>query len=237
MQVACRRDRLEDDMTVKKLVALMSYVAMAIVVLTMVTPPAVGEEKGWSLRANFYWVDPDGRSSEVEPDGVRVVTDASSSFGFGVTAEYRFSRRLGTEFGFLGASAVDFEVRQQLPSGPVITFIDTTTFVPYFAGLNLHLTPGKKTDVYIGALLAYVTYSDLRITAPPGSVRVGLDRDIAPGFLVGLDVPAKDKSWFFNASVRYMIADFSTTLEGTRESVDFDPLIVGVGFGYRFKHH
>lgn len=224
-------------MNARRFFTLLGLEAAVLVLLTLVASPVASAEEGWRLRANFYWVDPDGQSTEVEPDGVTVITDASSSFGFGVTAEYLFSRRLGTEFGFLGATAVDFEVRQQLPSGPVITFIDTTTFVPYFAGLNLHLTPGKKTDVYIGALLAYVTYSDLRITAPPGSVRVGLDRDIAPGFLVGLDVPAKDKSWFFNASVRYMIADFSTTLEGTRESVDFDPLIVGVGFGYRFKHH
>jgi outer membrane protein len=209
---------------------------MAIVVLTLATPPAVGQEQGWRLRTNFYWVDPDGQSTEVEPDGVRVFTDASSSLGFGVAAEYRFSRRLGTEFGFLGATAVDFEVRQELPAGPVITFLDTTTFVPYFAGVNVHLTPGKKTDVYLGALLAYVTYTDLRITAPPGSVQVGLDSDYAPGVVLGLDVPVKDRGWFFNASIRYLVADFSTSIGGARESVDFDPLIVGVGFGYRFGH-
>ncbi|MGB3562702.1 MAG: OmpW family outer membrane protein [Thermoanaerobaculia bacterium] len=224
-------------MTSRRFFTLLGFPAAAIVMLALVTSPVAGAENGWRLRVNGYWVDPDGRSTEVESDGVRILTDASSSFGFGVAAEYRFSRRLGTEFGLLGATAVDFEVRQQLPAGPVITFIDTTTFVPYFAGVNVHLTPGKKSDVYVGALLAYVTYTDLRITAPPGSVRVGLDSDIAPGVLLGLDVPVKDRGWFFNASIRYMVADFSTTLAGTRESVDFDPLIVGLGFGYRFKHH
>ena len=223
-------------MTAKRLLTLISYTGVAIVVLTLVAPPAVSEEKGWRLRTDFYWVDPDGRSTEVEPDGVRVFTDASSSLGFGVAAEYRFSRRLGVEFGFLGATAVDFEVTQQLPAGPTITYLDTTTFVPYFAGVNVHLTPGKKTDVYLGALLAYVTYSDLRITAPPGTVRVGLDSDYAPGAVLGLDVPVRKRGWFFNASIRYMVADFATSIGGARESVDFDPLIVGLGFGYRFKH-
>lgn len=223
-------------MTARRFFTLLGFQAVGFVLLTLVTSPVAGADEGWRLRVNGYWVDPDGRSTEVEPDGVRVVTEASSSLGFGVAAEYRFSRRLGTEFGFLGATAVDFEVHQQLPAGPTITFLDTTTFVPYFAGVNVHLTPGKKTDVYVGALLAYVTYTDLQITAPPGSVRVGLDSDIAPGVLLGLDVPVKDRGWFFNASIRYMVADFSTSRGEIRESVDFDPLIVGVGFGYRFKH-
>lgn len=220
----------------RRFFTLLGLGAAGVVLLTLLASPVVGAEEGWRLRVNGYWVDPDGRSTEVEPDGVRVFTDASSSLGFGVAAEYRFSRRLGTEFGFLGASAVDFEVRQELPTGPVITFLDTTTFVPYFAGVNVHLTAGKKTDVYLGALLAYVTYTDLRITAPPGSVRVGLDSDYAPGAVVGLDVPVKDRGWFFNASVRYLVADFSTSIGGAREGVDFDPLIIGLGFGYRFGH-
>ena len=223
-------------MNARRFFTLLGIEAVVLVLLTLVASPVASAEEGWRLRTNFYWVDPDGQSTEVEPDGVRVFTDASSSFGFGVTAEYRFSRRLGTEFGFLGATAVDFEVRQQLPAGPVITFLDTTTFAPYFAGVNVHLTPGKKTDVYLGALLAYVTYTDLRITAPPGSVQVGLDSDYAPGVVLGLDVPVKDRGWFFNASIRYLVADFSTSIGGARESVDFDPLIVGVGFGYRFGH-
>ena len=209
----------------------------AVLVLVLAHSPATGSDTGWRLRADFYWVDPDGESSEVAADGVRVVTDASSSFGMGVTAEYRFSRRLGTEFGFLGAAEVDFEVRQSVPGGSVVTLMDTTTFVPYFAGLNLHLTPGKKVDLYLGALLAYITYSDLRITSPPGEVRVGVDTDIAPGVVLGLDVPVKERGWFFNASIRYMNAEFSGNVVGDRERVDFDPLIVGLGFGYRFKHH
>jgi outer membrane protein W len=227
---------LEEEMTSKRFLTLLTVKAVAFIMLSLSSSSVAVAQEGWRLRANFYWVDPDGRSTEVDENGVRVITDASSSFGFGVTAEYRFSQRLGTELGFLGASAVDFEVRQQLPAGPVITLIDTTTFAPYFAGLNVHLTPGKQADVYLGALLAYVTYTDLRITAPPGSVRVGLDRDLAPGVVVGLDVPVKERGWFFNASLRYMVADLSGAIEETRESVDFDPLIVGVGFGYRFKH-
>ena len=223
-------------MSSRRLFTLLGLGAVGIVSLTLFASPVVGAEEGWRLRVNGYWVDPDGQSTEVEPDGVRVFTSASSSLGFGVAAEYRFSRRLGTEFGFLGATGVDFEVRQELPAGPVVTFWDTTTFVPYFAGVNVHLTPGKNTDVYLGALLAYVTYTDLRITAPPASVQVGLDSDYAPGAVLGLDFPVKDRGWFFNASIRYMVADFSTSIGGARESVDFDPLIVGVGFGYRFGH-
>ena len=215
---------------------LWRHAAVAILLLFLAYSPATGADVGWRLRVDGYWVDPDGESSEIDADGVRVITDARSSFGLGITAEFRFSRRLGTEFGFLGAAEVDFEVRQSAPGGQVFTLMDTTTFVPYFAGLNIHLTPGKKVDLYLGGLLAYITYSDLRISSPPGEVRVGVDTDIAPGVVLGLDVPVKERGWFFNASIRYMNAEFSGTVVGDRERVDFDPLIVGVGFGYRFKH-
>ncbi|MGB5999466.1 MAG: hypothetical protein WBI00_03205, partial [Thermoanaerobaculia bacterium] len=74
-------------MTSRRFFTLLGFPAAAIVMLALVTSPVAGAENGWRLRVNGYWVDPDGRSTEVESDGVRILTDASSSFGFGVAAE------------------------------------------------------------------------------------------------------------------------------------------------------
>jgi len=116
------------------------------------------------------------------------------------------------------------------------------------AGLNVHLTPGRKADLYAGPLVAYVTYSDMLIGvagAPPGSsvfltpVSVSFGSEIALGANIGVDVPISQRHWFFNADLKYLDASPDATLEGIGAlarsgSVAIEPLMVGVGFGYRF---
>ena len=49
MQVACRPDLLEDDMTARRFITLLGFQAVGFVLLTLVTSPVAGADEG---RAN-----------------------------------------------------------------------------------------------------------------------------------------------------------------------------------------
>ncbi len=106
-------------------------------------------------------------------------------------------------------------------------------------GLDVHLTPGRRADLYLGPVLAYVLYSDPTFRALDETLRVSIDDDFAWGGVVGLDVPFGDRGWHFSGSIRYLRAEADATArddegEAGTASLDFDPLAVAVGFGYRF---
>lgn len=221
-------------------------VALALVwVMPAAAAPATESEEGWRLRINGYWVDTNEVRVDQRATGHRSQVENSAAAGGGINGEYRFSPRLGIELGLLGGAETDYSVGFE--QGSVVA-TNTMAFDAAYVGLNVHLTPGKKADLYAGPLVAYVTYSDIFVGvagAPFRSpeilvpVSVRFDDEIALGINLGVDVPISQHHWFFNANAKYLAASPDTNLEATgvfalRDSASIDPLMVGVGFGYRF---
>ncbi len=209
------------------------------------TASAAAPEQGWRLRVNGYWLGvSEGRVSPSNT-GYRSRVENASAAGGGVSGEYRFGPRLGIEVGLLGGADNDYTVTFD---GGLLAATDTLAFDAACVGLNVHLTPGKKADLYAGPFLAYLTYSDMSLgvaPAPPGSpgllvpLSVSLGDEMALGANVGVDVQIKQSHWLFNVDLKYLAANPDTTLEGMRavpfrDRAAIDPLMVGVGFGYRF---
>lgn len=224
----------------------MPIVAAALAWLLLAAAASAAEqEPGWRLRVNGYWME--SSEGQVSPSntGYRSLVENSAAVGGSVTGEYRLGPRLGIELGLLAGADNDYTVAFDTGA---IAVTNTMTFDAACVGLNVHLTPGKKADFYAGPFVAYVTYSDILVGAagaPPGStgflssVSVNFDNEMALGANIGVDVPLSQRHWLFNATLKYLAASPDTTLEwsgaGTRrESASFDPLMVGVGFGYRF---
>jgi len=153
--------------------------------------------------------------------------------------------RLGLEFGLLGGADSDYTVAFDAGA---IAVNNTMAFDAACAGLNIHLTPESKADLYAGPFVAYVSYSDIFVGVAggppwspgvPGSVAVNFDNEITLGAGIGVDVPISQSHWIFNAAVKYLAASPDTTLNwigvgNQLESTTVDPLMVGLGFGYRF---
>ncbi len=60
---------------------------------------------------------------------------------------------------------------------------------------------------------------------------------MAIGIVLGLDLPCGDDGWFFTSSLKYLDTAYEAStgeLNAGSEEIDFDPLIVRAGFGYRF---
>ena len=208
-------------------------------VLLAAAASATAPEQGWRLRVNGYWIDSsEGRASPGNT-GYRSRVENSAAAGGGVAGEYRFGPRLGLELGALGGADNDYTLAFDAGA---IAVTDTMAFGAVCAGLNIHLTPGKKADLYAGPFVAHVTYSDILVGVAPGfagSVAVNFANEIALGASIGVDVPISQSHWIFNAGVKYLAASPETSLEwgavgSRRESASIDPLMVGVGFGYRF---
>jgi outer membrane protein W len=208
----------------------------ASVLLTLFsTPGALAVEgQGWRLRIDFGIVDPGGEQGGVEVGGAtaRVKTDCGA--GVGARGEYQFSRWLGVDIGALASGSA--EVRASAGIGDIGTAVQVSSFVPLTVGLNVHLIPRSRPDLYIGPLLAYSIFSDVGVqTGLTGATSFeSVDNDLGYGAILGLDLPLGQKGWLFNLNLRHIKTEMNGREGSDRIDADYDPTIFAIGFGYRF---
>lgn len=179
----------------------------------------------------------------------------NSSLGYGLAIGYRATPRIGVELeGFYN----DFDSETGIDAFGTEMITETDfRMVPLLARLDVHLTPGRRAELYLGPVAGYVAMSDLTMRirfpdlfAPVFEQRFRTADQYTWGAHVGVDVRlgASGRS-FLTAGATYLdlpvelIQDF-TVIEADDESFledpeftirnDFDPLIFRVGFSYRF---
>lgn len=208
-----------------------------LVTLLALPASASAEGNGWQVRINGLWVDPDVSFTDLDSNGDRVQAGADGGSGASLTFERRFSSRLGLEFGALYAEP-DLSLDASL-GGTQFTASSSVTFTAVTAGLNIHLTPDKAVDLYLGPLVAQVLFGDVGLRARVAGAALGQDfsanDDFAFGAQVGADVAFGDSPWSLNLAAKYLDTSLEITDEdGEKTDLGFEPLILGVGFGYRF---
>ena len=213
------------------------FAAMMItlfVALATLPGTAAAKDDPWKFRFAVVSMNPTGDAIDVPETGETFPYQSSSGVGAAFGLEYRASRWVGIDFGIISASP-DFTVI--VGSEPESISAKTDIRVtPIYAALNIHLIPDGRFDLYIGPLLAYVTYDSFVIEAGPGE-REGFsaEEDFGVGAVLGLDIGLGRGRWSLVTAIRYL----DTTLEaqpaaGDVGKTDFDPTIFSVGFGYRF---
>ncbi len=206
---------------------------------TLLAAPALGsaQDGNWQFRVSGVWVDPDIDFTD-ESDGDRIRAGSDSAIGLGLAFERRVSSRLGIEFGALTVEP-DVTLDADFAGGPNLTASDGVSFTAITAGLNIHLTPDKAVDLYIGPLIGYILYGDVGFRAQLGGETLAqnfsADDDFALGAQIGADVAFGDGPWSLNLAAKILDTSLEVTNdEGDETSLGFDPLILSVGFGYRF---
>ena len=215
-----------------------SLFCTSLLTVALMAQPTVAQEDGWQLRFGGVWIDPDVSFSDVDSDGDRVNAGADSEIGFGLALERRFSPRLGLELGALYA-APDLTLDANLANGARFNVVDSVSFTAITAGLNIHLTPDKAVDLYVGPLLGYALFGDVGFRVQAAGQTLTSDfssaDDFALGAQIGADIPFGDGPWSLNLAARYLDASLEVTDdEGEKTDLGFDPLVLSVGFGYRF---
>ena len=211
---------------------------MLTLALLALPATATAQDDKWRLRVGGAWVDPGVNFTDVDSDGDRVAVGADGAIGFSLALERQFSRRLGIELGALFAEP-DLTLAADLAGGSQVSGSGGIRFTAVTVGLNIHLTPDKAVDLYVGPLLVYTTYSDVgfRVEVDGQTLAADLSSndDFAFGAQIGADIPFGDGPWSLNLAARYIDTSLGVTDdESVVSELEFDPLILSVGFGYRF---
>ena len=196
-------------------------------------------DTGWELRFYAAAVDMDPGSKELAaPGSTSFGYDVSAGGGVGFNAEYRFSRRLGIDLGLFSGGNVEFDGRVSRAAGASRATYDTLTFTPLTAGLDVHLTPASRFDLYACPMVALVQYGRLSWYDEQRGWEstVDFDEDFALGARIGLGVPFGQKRWSFQANFTYLDSRLDGHAGGgVRIDRGYDTTLFGLGFGYTFR--
>ena len=217
-------------------VALAIVAALAPASVWAASPAPAGSETdtGWRIRFYAAAIDMGSESDGFDRNGG---FDFDIGGGLGFNAEYQLSKRLGIDLGVLSGAGVDLAYDSGWAGHSSRVSQETLTFTPLTVGLDVHLTPESRVDLYASPLIALVQYGGFAVRSGPTGVRTewDFDEDLAFGASLGLGVPFGNERWSFEANLTYL----DTTLEGSTGSEltmdnGFDSTIFGLGFGYRF---
>ena len=203
----------------------------------VVVPKRQGPDSKWILRAFGFAGDGDDRQrfDTIGPaDGIeRNSIDLDAPSGVGIGLEYLATSLIGIEGALLlgnGDSTYVLDLDDQWGMAT-----DEVSFTAFTVGVNFHLTPERRADVYIGPFLGFVSYDDARFDVLNRTQRFEFDDEVGLGAQIGVDVLFKPTGrWGFTSALRYL----QTTAEDDRFNpnveLDLDPLLFSAGISFRF---
>ena len=184
----------------------------------------------WQVRLRGLAIIP-SESAKIEVIGGDVAI--STAFIPELDVTYFFTKHIAAEL-ILGTSNHDVKAKETavgaIELGDVWLLPPTLTLQYYFTGGNL--------KPYIGAGINYTIFYG----ADEGSVvdNSSYDNSLGLAFQAGLDYDI-NASWFLNLDIKKIQIHTNATIDATSAlgatvgaDVTIDPLVVGVGLGYRF---
>jgi len=202
----------------------MKKIAVTLMSIIASASPALADPQGpagdWMVRARMLGVIPQESSHMNIADKVRV--DNSVVPELDIT--YFFSDNIAAEL-IAAVTPHDISTRGGVDAG-------SAWLLPPTATLQYHFTDYDQAKPYLGAGVNYTHF----FNAKAGSLNaVKYDDSIGFALQAGIDVPIADR-WYFNADVKKIWIDTTARFSpsGVRADVDINPLLVGVGIGYRF---
>lgn len=107
--------------------------------------------------------------------------------------------------------------------------------------LQYHFNPNGKIRPYAGVGVNYTIFYDEdpsnSLVGAVGPTTIDVEDTVGVAFQAGVDFALSER-WVLNADVKYIQIDTTATLNSggaiNRVDVDLDPIVAGVGVGYRF---
>lgn len=197
-------------------------IAMAVAV------PAEAKDAGdllVRLRGVSFMTDTSGRTDTLG-GSARTSDDQVPELDF----SYFFTKHIAAEL-ILATTKHTVEVK-----GSTAGDLDlgTMRIIPPVLTLQYHFLPDGRFSPYVGAGVNYVIVADKSTGRSVNNVSYSNEFGFA--LQAGVDYRINDR-WSFNVDVKKVFVDTDIRVnDGTikADGTDLDPLIVGVGFGYRF---
>lgn len=227
-------------MNVMKLVG----VGTAVLATLVAAHGAAALEQGdWLVRARIAAVVPQDDSGAVSVGGAAIAgsgVSVETGYTLDLDFTYMFTDHIGAELLLDLTSEHDIASTGALAAVAPGTLISARALPPSLIA-QYHFMPRERFKPYLGVGINYTRFVNVKPTSN-GRTALGLsgvDLDSSWGYVLqaGADYRINER-WYLNADLKYI--DMSTTatanslLGPVRVDVDVDPLVIGVGVGYRF---
>ena len=207
----------------------MNWVGLAVLVAVSSFAQAA-EEGNWMVRARALHMNVDnGNSGGL---GLPIDVEAENKTFPEIDITYFFTPNIAAELILTYPQKHDVELGG--------TDIGSVKHLPPTLTLQYHFNPTGTVRPYIGLGVNYTRFTSVDLDAGSvlgGSVPLKIDRN-SYGFAaqVGADFQIAPQ-WFLNVDVKYVTIDTDIFVKASGAKVtklDIDPLLIGVGIGYRF---
>ncbi|WP_233560021.1 OmpW/AlkL family protein [Oleomonas cavernae] len=203
--------------------------------LVAAMPAQAAEQSPWMIRGRALIVLPQ-ESGDLSLDGVGAIP-GDVSIDDSVVPElditYFVTPNIGIEL-ILGTTPHNAEAINT-PLGAKTDLGDVWLLPPTLL-VQYHFAPEGKIRPYVGAGVNYTIFYG---KDEPDGVSVDYENNFGWALQAGVDVPLNDH-WSLNLDVKQVFLSTDVTVRGltgpaaVRADVDINPLLIGVGVGYRF---
>jgi len=188
-----------------------------------VAAPTLAQESPWLVRVRAVHIDPADKSDPIGGSGASDRLHVSDKWIPEVDISYFFTPNWAAELILTYPQKHDVTLDGQR--------IGSFKHLPPTLTAQYHFLPGAQIDPYVGAGINYTLISKVDILNGAGR----LEHDSIGGALqAGVDVRI-DGKWSLNLDVKKVQIRSDVDIAGVRASrVKIDPVLIGVGLGYRF---
>lgn len=181
-------------------------------------------EGNWRVRARTVYLDFDNGQGSGLPLGGTTKVEADSRWIPEVDISYFFTPNIAAELVLTYPQKIDIDVGGQKAG--------TIKALPPSLLLQYHFTHLGAFKPYVGAGVNYTRFSK-RDNILDGAASVQKD-SFGLAAQAGFDY-ALSKNWSINLDVKYIQMDTDVKVGGNKVGkVDLDPMLYGIGIGYRF---
>ncbi len=198
-------------------------IVLALSAMGMLAGQAMAEQSPWQIRARAVHIAPADKSNAIPGLAGEDAISVSNKTIPEIDISYFFTPNWAAELILTYPQKHDV----YLNGGHIGTF----KHLPPTLTLQYHFTPHAKISPYVGAGINYTRISSVKLLGGAAD----LDND-SFGFALQAGVDYKiDKHWSINFDIKKVQIRADATLNGAHLTrVKVDPLLVGVGVGYRF---
>lgn len=205
---------------------------------TVLTPTLAKAEAGdWLVRARAIYVAPTESAGPVLPTFPTGSVSVDNAIMPELDFTYMITDNIGAE---LILATTNHDISGEMALEGLGEIADTWVLPPTLT-LQYHFLPRNSVRPYVGAGINWtIFYSEEtkdNLNTAIGDTTIDLSNSFGWAVQAGIDIDITEK-FFFNVDVKFVDINTTATLTtGTlinTEEVDLDPIIVGVGFGFRF---
>ena len=218
---------------------ILKCMALPVMVVSALSAPAYAKAGDTFVRVRAIMVSPTESSGGIFPTFPAEKVKVSNSIMPEIDVTHMVSDHIGLE---LIAATTKHDARGVSGTTGGIGKLASTWVLPPTLTVQYHFAPDAKVRPYVGAGVNYtIFYSEkpsAGLVTAVGQTNVDLKDSFGWAAQAGIDIDLNEKM-FLNFDVKYLDIDTTARLNTTaigiqRVRVSLDPLVFGVGVGFRF---